>query len=330
MSRGRRIKPSTVEGRRRKAELGKIIANTRTSKAEREAALRELEALAPLASGQDLQDWNQRIETAKENGSQSPVKAESGGILSRGTPDSNRLAQEQALAQLALEDQARFIRKAENTTPQQRAEVLVAELPDHPLQKLARERAEWLWREDLSNPKPDTDRMVHWTVSGWLARQPYNRHDVRGNTETVANAVNDVYRLLAERDTADPGWFVRRAEKLFDSPVLPPVKTERAPEPEPLKPAVSTDIRPVSEESEPARSPISQAGVGLPARAAPILATDGWLTNLAEHSPEMRARIVAGLSDELLRTGVVRGDFAAKLYNELRPRAVGKYPPRNL
>lgn len=48
MSQGRRVKPSTVEGRRRKIELGQIIASPRTSKAERDAAIRELDILAPV------------------------------------------------------------------------------------------------------------------------------------------------------------------------------------------------------------------------------------------------------------------------------------------
>ena len=54
MSRGRRIKPSTVEGRRRQAELGQIISSPRTSKSEREAALEELNTLAPIAGSGSL------------------------------------------------------------------------------------------------------------------------------------------------------------------------------------------------------------------------------------------------------------------------------------
>jgi hypothetical protein len=52
------------------------------------------------------------------------------------------------------------------------------------------------------------------------------------------------------------------------------------------------------------------------------LQTDSWLSRLAEHSPDMRTKILAALSDELLRTGFVNGGFAAKLYNDLRPRAL--------
>ena len=66
----------------------------------------------------------------------------------------------------------------------------------------------------------------------------------------------------------------------------------------------------------------------LAARAALIMATDGWLTKLSMHSPEMRERIIASLSDELLRVGCVSGDFCARTYNALRPRAVSQYPER--
>ena len=53
--RGRRIKPRTREGRLLAAELGRIISNGRTPKANREAALRELDLLAPLeGSGSPL------------------------------------------------------------------------------------------------------------------------------------------------------------------------------------------------------------------------------------------------------------------------------------
>jgi hypothetical protein len=48
MSRVRRVKPSTVAGRKRQAELGQIISSPRTSKNDRAAALEELNLLAPV------------------------------------------------------------------------------------------------------------------------------------------------------------------------------------------------------------------------------------------------------------------------------------------
>jgi len=71
VSRARRIKPSTVEGRKRQAELGKIISNPRTPKAERQAALEELDRIAPIegsaspvVSGSLLQDEDSKPTTA--------------------------------------------------------------------------------------------------------------------------------------------------------------------------------------------------------------------------------------------------------------------------
>jgi hypothetical protein len=48
VSRVRRVKPSTVAGRKRQAELGQIISSPRTSKEDRAAALEELNLLAPI------------------------------------------------------------------------------------------------------------------------------------------------------------------------------------------------------------------------------------------------------------------------------------------
>jgi hypothetical protein len=46
--RDRRVKPSTLAGRKRQAELGQIISSPRTSKEDRAAALEELNLLAPV------------------------------------------------------------------------------------------------------------------------------------------------------------------------------------------------------------------------------------------------------------------------------------------
>lgn len=84
----------------------------------------------------------------------------------------------------------------------------------------------------------------------------------------------------------------------------------------------------LTEETTPLLDPIAAASANLAARSALLLQSDSWLSRLAEHSPEMRTRIIAGLSQELLRAGCVGGDFSARLYNELRPRAVGAFPER--
>ena len=77
-----------------------------------------------------------------------------------------------------------------------------------------------------------------------------------------------------------------------------------------------------------ASSEAARGNADLAARAALVLRTDGWLSRLAQHSDDMRARIIAALSDEILRVGHVSGDFAAKLYNDFRPRAVSGFPER--
>jgi len=313
MSRARRIKPSTREGRKRQAELGRVISNPRTLKTDREAATRELDALAPLENfgspsltppAPPTQDWKEalidRVEARRE-----------GTVFDKGSL-------EEALARLAVEDRARAIRNAENATPLEKAQTLICELPDHPLNKLARELAAYLWREDQSNPKPNIEQMVRWTVKGWLARQPYNRSDVRGDVQTVSDAVDDLYRLLSERDIAEPGWFVRRAEKLLNSQaVLPVKKTE--PVAEPALQTYSASLQ--KEEVQPLNE-------NLAARVSLVLAADSSLSRLAAHSPEYDSGIRAALRDRLLSRSNCDGSFLAGLYNAMRPRNLSAFPPR--
>jgi len=132
--------------------------------------------------------------------------------------------------------------------------------------------------------------------------------------QTVSDAVNDVYRLLAERDSADPGWFVRRAEKLLDAPALLPVKTERGPEPEP--PQASSAIPIKGEEAPP--SPIERVGSDRAQLVEMILRTDSFLRSLSAVNFELNEKIRAALTAELLRVGHIAGTWAAALYNSLR------------
>src|SRR5437762_1085067 len=228
MSRIRRMRPSTEEDRKLASELLRTLKSDRTSKAERAAAQAKYDLLCPpVGSGspneirvskpgtKDLLNLCDRVEARRADG-----------------PVSEKRSVEEALARLAVEDRARAIRRAENATPLEKAQTLISEMPGHPLQKLARETAEWLWREDLSNPKPDVDALTAHRVRHWLSDAPYNRHDVRSNRETVDAAVADVYRLVAMRDEAQPGWYVRLAEKRWDAPALAQIKTQRAPEPQ--------------------------------------------------------------------------------------------------
>jgi hypothetical protein len=224
----------------------------------------------------------------------------------------------------AVSSRERAIRKATNATLQEKAEVILAELPAHPLNKLARELAEYLWSEDRSNPKPSIGTLTAQYARHWLSRAPY---DIRGNKEMLANAVADVYRLVAERDAAEPGWFVRRAERLLDAPPTPTIPIV-PPEPIQTWEPVELNRVPVNARTEPVLDPIARAAADLNACAALVLQTDSWLSRLAEHSPDMRTKIIASLSDELLRTGFVSGDFCARLYNDSRPRALSQFPPR--
>jgi len=106
----------------------------------------------------------------------------------------------------------RAIKRAKTATPAEKAVAILADVPNHPLNRLAAEVAHWLWSEDKSNPKPPAATLAAQYVRHWLSDEPWNRHDVRGSRLTVDAAVANAFRLVAEQEAMEPGWFVRRAE----------------------------------------------------------------------------------------------------------------------
>jgi len=127
------------------------------------------------------------------------------------------------------------------------------------------------------------------------------------------------------------GWM-RTNEPTTPAPSIPRIAPASGPPskvPAPVQEKPTFALRSTPEVPvRPEPSPIQAAGIDLAARAALVLQTDSWLTRLAEHSSDMRARLVQSLSDELLRAGCVSGDFCAKLFNSMRPRALSQFPER--
>jgi hypothetical protein len=223
----KRQRPSTQADRQRAAELRKIMNGSRSSKAEVTAAREEYDRLCPsiLPGAPPVALLSSRARQ-RETPSQPPPSKQSIPSPVTATPDPlqallDKCLSPETLESIAIEGRARSREKAENASPLERAQTLLAELPEHALNKLARAVADWLRSEDKSRPKENYDHRLFWILNGWLSRQSYNRSDVHGSTETVAAAVDDVYRLLAERDAADAGWFVRRWEKDNPAPVQP-------------------------------------------------------------------------------------------------------------
>jgi len=143
---------------------------------------------------------------------------------------------------------------------------------------------------------------------------------------------DDIFAEVDRRDSEDTEWFRRVLETPPQSKPVE-VKPERPTVvPAEAKRAVPVEKRgaAVSPEREPEPDPIVLASAELSARALLVLRTDSWLSRLAEHSPDMHTKIIASLSEELLRVGFVSGDFAARLYNDSRPRALSQFPPRQL
>jgi|HubBroStandDraft_2_1064218.scaffolds.fasta_scaffold27805_1 hypothetical protein len=333
MSTGRRKKPSTVEGRRRTVELGKIISSPRTCKADRLEALRELDMIAPLPGGTtappqsilselpptkpsnaDLQDLCTRVETGRKSEGSLSEKS----ILVAEGPTNL-----EAFLCHMVPDREGVLRRARNASNVERAAVLLEELPEHPLCKLAQEMAAWMWQEDKSRPKPDASQIALWTVRGWLTKQSYNKSDIRGNVETVAKEVEDAYRLLAERDAAEPDWYVRRAEKFFDA---------TAPMAKPELPVVSDtepEAKPPEKKPEPASmAQRTEADLERNVRLIVEVIDANFLGKLSRHSPEFDSAIKASVARRLQEYGSCDACFLAGLYNAQRPRNSSQFPPR--
>src|SRR5258708_22025851 len=126
-------------------------------------------------------------------------------------------------------------------------------------------------------------------VRHWLSDEPWNRWDLRGSRVTVDAAVGGALKLVAEKDAADPQWFAGRAEAAYDAPQI--ARTE--------KPTVTEVPSRAVIEPKPEPHSLSLANADLAARAALLLRTDGWLSRLAEHSEEMRSRIIDALGEEV-------------------------------
>ncbi|HWY53011.1 MAG TPA: hypothetical protein VNZ03_01005 [Terriglobales bacterium] len=300
--------------------LRRELKNSRTLKARRleiETRLDKIAAVKPESLSElpppkpttkDLLALCDRVDVAKRKGSLSeksiPLAGTSAGL-------------EAFLAKMVPNREA-AIRRAQNAPDSERAAALLTEYPEHPLNKLAAELARYIWQEDKSSLKPDVEQMAIWKVQGWLEKRPYNRHDIRGSVETVAAAVDDAFRLLAEKDAAKPDWFVRRAEKLFDAEGLEPTRTPAA------EPAI--DLAPLSAPApvhSPARTPDWPKQVDL------ILQIDAQhLGRLAAHSPEFDSGIRASLTRQLQEYGFADGTFLRNLYNAMRPLGLSAFPPR--
>jgi hypothetical protein len=313
--------PRGRETRSEYRALRRELKNSRTLKARRleiETRLDEIAAVkaesilseTPPAkpTTKDLLALCDRVDVAKRKGSLSEKS-----IPSAGTP-----AGLEAFLYKIVPDRGAALRRAQNAPDSERAAALLSELPEHPLNKLADELALYIWQEDKSRPKPDAKQIASWTVKGWLEKRSYNRADLRGDVESVANAVAGAFQLLAERDAAAPGWFVKRAEKLFDDAGLDPAKPPAA---EP-----SVDLAP---DSTPAPVRPATRTPDWPKQVDQILQIDAQhLGRLVAHSPALDSQIRGAISLQLQTHGHCDGVWLANLYNTLRPLALSAFPER--
>jgi hypothetical protein len=349
----KRARPKTREDRARVHEINRLLRTRGGLNPEDRTSLEaEKNLLSPVLelSRPDLEAWMGRIEAARESGSLSGVQGEKKeGISDRSpvSPQSNLATlvpgtfehdaaiawcsipatpevREAAVKRYWIEHGKRETERllADPVRRRKNAALHVASTTDNPLRDHARKFAHSISYDEnnlgtwgsVAERREHTFTGLLWEVLTW------NRSFPHPTTEQKWS--DAIFAEVDRRDLEDATWFRRVLETPRQSK---PVEVK----PEPKVPTVvSAEAKRVSPESEPTLNPIERASADLAARAALVLQTDSWLSRLAEHSPDMRTRILASLSDELLRVGFVSGDFCARLYNDSRPRALSQFPPR--
>ena len=300
----RRTKPSTVAGRKRVAELSKIISNTRTSKADRERALAELDWLAPF--------------------------------IGKGTP-----AKSQAPAAEASEEKEGSLEPSLSTEqPAKEKESTVSDLLEEcyaTIPGLAELRAKYPEADfgvcfRYLNPGCREMDAAHYIARDWpgLRNLPEaERHEALVWHNTFENGHlpgrerEALFAEVCRRFEEDPDWF---EQAVFQSPKpLTSLPKPEAPTPAPPPPVKESE----SHETSTKQHPVADAAIDLRQRAELILASDGWLTRLGEHNDgAMKAKILAALVQQLFAVGFADGIFCARLYNTLRPRGLSQFPER--
>jgi len=318
----KRHKPSTDAERKRAAELRKLIRDSRTSRADRERYRLELDEVSPPLNPADL--------VAPKILSGSPARNEDSKPLTRDL--------------LALCDRVEARRAGEESILLPSPPALsAADIQTVREMDLKEASAEWYRLVQSQWPEKGFERIAQRT---WLLR--WRMDTLKG---TVSESFADYVKPIQLRFEADMEFSARFAvaspeqrDTMLDkrlawmhttpAPSIPRIAPPSGPPskgPAPVHDWPTFALRSAPEvpvEPEPPMTPIQAAGMDLAARAALIMATDGWLTKLSMHSPEIRTRIIAALRDELLKVGCVTGDFCAKLYNNSRPRALSQYPER--
>ena len=147
----RRIKPRTVAGRQRQAELNRIISNARSTKAERSAALDELNALAPIAGSLSQDGSSSSIEDSRK-----PARADLDAWYER------------------IEDRRAGIPKPRTARELDHAKarlqpLLSRGIVNDEIRALAAESVELVWGEDRS--ADDQAGLVQFQIDAWTGKE---------------------------------------------------------------------------------------------------------------------------------------------------------------
>jgi hypothetical protein len=340
----KRARPKTRQDRARVHEINRSLNEGRNLSAERRGELEaERDRLSPVLTltRPDLKAWIGRIETARESGgSLSEKTSESERISSDRTPDSPT-----SQADAARKNLARKLDDAKKAfEPQWRAKAL--HIGDN-LCAVAEQHAKfgyeiWTGRDDWEElPRDGKVVLTTCQLKIWRNEQVSVHPTWREGAWTYFMGLPAVEKLRLRSVFEAQSLTHEQRKQIFEQLKI----EERMNEPMPEKywrkepqteqpqieadePTKTLDLAPTKAEPEPVLDPVVRASMDLAARADLVLRTDSWLSRLAEHSPDMRTKILASLSDELLRAGFVNGDFCARLYNDSRPRAVSRFSPR--
>jgi len=336
MRRARRVKPSTVAGRKRAAELGRVIASPRTSKSDRAAALAELNQIAPLAT---------RAETAEES------------ILSeKGTPASASMLLEQPPAPPHRNETEPDWKKVPKPARvwnalEFRCLVLLQDLQarGHATRPCFTSDAalRLFWENSIGFTFEDLDRIERAFIDA-VGQLPVN--DKILPTREQAKAEQFDWGPAWEKASSFyfaglPAKEQKRLKDVFTSlsrfdwlklaaPSTPPLAraTKSVAEPQPDAHTNDSELRVMAKRDTPELRPEildrTDEAARLQSRAELVLSLDASLTQLANLSADMRQQILSAITAQIQSTGLADGLFCLKTYNTLRPKARADFPER--
>jgi hypothetical protein len=205
--------PTDRAGRERYRALKSEWKNARTSLRRKTEIEFDLDALCVTENRYPLENQ----ESSPAVTSEKPLPANTESL----DPFWKRMTSPDVQLQMHELDKSIAVDKAKGATDAERAAYLLKNLPDHPLNVMARAVVNNLRLEAKFAQSVPLETEIGWTVKHWLGPDSakYNSNPLPPKTRAdVLAAVADIYQILAVKDRDEPGWLVKAAEQRFAKP----------------------------------------------------------------------------------------------------------------